>query len=67
MIGVRPAGWTKCPSVCVKNFNDAIFSDIINMINLKFCMMIVLIELYPFILLSVTLIVFEGHSRVKQV
>ena len=32
----------------------------------QLCMMVVLIELYPFIPLSVTLIVFGGHSSVKQ-
>ena len=32
-----------------------IFSDIINMINVKLCMMVVLIELYPFIPLSLNL------------
>ena len=36
------------------------------MINVKFCMMVVRIEVYPFMLLSLTLIVFEGHSNVKQ-
>ena len=35
-----------------------------NVINVKLCMMEVLTELYPFILLSVTLIVFQGHSSV---
>ena len=60
---VRPAGRL---SGCGKNFNVAIFSDTINIINVKLCMMIVLIELYPFIILSVTLIVFQGHGSVKQ-
>ena len=49
-----------------KEFNVAIFSDIINMINVKIHMMVVLIELYPFIPLSITLTVFQGHSVVKQ-
>ena len=52
-------------SVCGKNFNIVIISDTMNMINVKLCMMVVLSELYPFIPLSVTLIVFEGHSNVK--
>ena len=43
-----------------------IFSDDMNMINVTVCMMVILIELYPFIPLSVTLIVFQGHSTVKQ-
>ena len=36
------------------------------MINVKLCMMTVLIEFYPFIPLSVALIAFQGHSSVKQ-
>ena len=65
MIGVRPAGPL---SVCGEICNVAISPDIINMINVKLCMMAVLTELYPFPLmpLSVTLIAFEGHSSVKQ-
>ena len=46
-------------SICGKNFNFVIFSDTVNMINVKLCMMVVLIELYLFISLSVTLIVFQ--------
>ena len=53
-------------SVCGKNFNVAIFSVTIHMINVKLCMMVVLMELYPFIPLSVTLIVLQGHSSGKQ-
>ena len=53
-------------SVCGKTFNVAIFSDTINMINVKFCMMVVLIELCPFIPLSLTLIAFQDHSSGKQ-
>ena len=53
-------------SVCGKNFNNAILSDTMDMINVKLCMMIVLIELCPFVSLSVTLPAFEGHSSVKQ-
>ena len=64
MIGVRPAG--KLYIVCGKNFNVAIFSDSINMINVKLCIMVVLVELYPLIPLSVSLIVLQGHSNVKQ-
>ena len=52
-------------SVLGENFNIVVFSDNINMINVKFCMLVVLIESYPFIPLSVTLIVFQGHSSVK--
>ena len=63
MISVRPAGHM---SVRGKNLNVAIFSDILKIINVKLCMVVVLIEHYPFIPLSVTLIVFQGHSSVKQ-
>ena len=37
-----------------------------NMISVKLCMVAVLIELYPSIPLSLTLIVFQGHSSAKQ-
>ena len=50
----------------VENVNTGIYSDTINVINVKLCMVVVLTELYPFIPLSVTLIVFQGHSSVKQ-
>ena len=53
-------------SICGKNFNIVIFLDAINMINVKLCMMVVLIEFFPFIPLSVTLNVFQGHSSVKH-
>ena len=46
-------------TIC-KNFNIAIFSDTIDMINVKLFTMVVLIGLYLFTPLSVTLIVFEG-------
>ena len=63
MISVRPAGRL---SVCGKNFNVCnFFFDALNMINGKLCMMLVLIKLYPLIPLSVTLVVFQGHSSVK--
>ena len=58
MIRVRPAGRV---SVCSKDFNASIFSD-----TVKLFMMVVLIVLYSFIPLSVTLIGFQGHSSVKQ-
>ena len=50
----------------VKNVNIGIFSDTINIIKVKRCMNVLLIELYPFISLSVTLIVFKCHSSVEQ-
>ena len=61
MTSDRPAGRL---SVCGTNFNVAIFSDTINMRNVKLCMLVVLIELNPFIQLSVTLIVCQSHSNV---
>ena len=59
IISVRPAGRV---SVRGKNLNVANLSDTKNMINVKLCLMIVLIELYPFIPLSVNFIVFHGHG-----
>ena len=59
MISVRLAGqlvgWE---SVCGKHFNVAIFLEAIIKINVKLCMVVVLIELYSFMPLSLTLIVF---------
>ena len=49
-----------------KTFNIVIFSDTINVINVKFCMMMLLTEFYLFMPLSVTLTVTECHSSVKQ-
>ena len=50
----------------VRNFNFGIYSDTINETNVKLCMMALLIELYRFILLSVTLTIFEGHGSIRQ-
>ena len=55
--------WAGLVSTYDQNFNT-IFSNTINVINVKLCLMVVFIELYPFIPLSVTLIVF--HSSFKQ-
>ena len=44
----------------------AIFSDAINVINVKLYVSILLIELYLFIPLSATFTIFQGHSSVKQ-
>ena len=49
-----------------QNFNIVIFSDTMNMMNVKLCMMVVLTELYPFTLLSMTLIVLQGHNSLTQ-
>ena len=62
MIGVRSANHQ---SVCGKTFSVVIFSDPTNMMNVKLCMMVVLIVFYPFISLLVTVIVFQGHNRIK--
>ena len=50
----------------VENFNFGIYSDIIIVVNVNLCMMVLLIEVYLFIPLSVTLTIFQGHSNVKQ-
>ena len=50
----------------VENLNIGIFSDTINMINVKLCMMVLLIEFTLVIPLSVTLTTFQGHSIVKH-
>ena len=52
--------------VRVKNLKTRIFSDTINVINVKLCMMVLLIKLYLFISLSVTLTIFQGHSNIEQ-
>ena len=49
-----------------ENFNIGIFSDTLNMINVKLCLMVLLNELYLFIPLSMTLTIFEGHGNVEQ-
>ena len=51
-----------------KNFVVAIFSDTINVINVRlhYGNSLILTELYPLIPLSLTLIVSQVHSSVKQ-
>ena len=46
----------------VEIINTWIFSDTINVVNVKLCMMILLIELHLFIPPSMTLTIFQGHS-----
>ena len=53
-------------SVCGEDFNVAIFLDTMNIINVKYCMMVVLTELYPFIPLSVTWIYFKVKARTNS-
>ena len=43
-----------------------IYSDTINVINVRLCMVVLFIELYLFIPLWVALTIFQGHSNVKQ-
>ena len=63
MISVTPACWlADYPYVAETLLLQ--FSQTINMITVKLCMMVVLIELYPLIPLPVPLIVFQGHSSV---
>ena len=50
----------------VRNLNIWIFSDTINVINIKLCMIVLHIKLYLFMTLSMTLTLFQGHSNVKQ-
>ena len=63
MLAGHPAGRV---SVCGKNFNVAIFLDTIDIINVKLCMMVAFIEVYPFTPFSVTSIAFQGHIKIKQ-
>ena len=51
----------------VKNFNIGIFSDTINVINVKLCVMVLLMELDLFIPLPETLTIFQDHRSVKQI
>ena len=50
----------------VKNCYIGIYSDTMYVINVEVCMMVLLIELYLFIPLSVTLTIFQGNSTFKQ-
>ena len=52
-------------SELAENFNIGIYSDTINVINVKLSMMVLLIELYLIIPLSVTLSIFQGQSNVE--
>ena len=59
-------GWQPSILKWKKLNNDVIFLDTINMINVKLCMMVVLIELYPFIPILVTLTVCISRSQCGQ-
>ena len=47
----------------VENVKTGIFADAI---NIKICMMLLLLNLYLFRPLSVTLVIFLGHSNIEQ-
>ena len=65
MISVGLAGQpVDCP--VWQKFNVAIFFDTIKVINVKLCMLVLLIELYLFIPLSVALTICQGHRGVQQ-
>ena len=51
----------------VENFKTGIFSDTLIAVNVKLCKMVLLVELYLFTPLSVTLTILQGHSNVKTV
>ena len=64
-----PAGQVMVQHLMVgrgKKFNIAIFLHAVDVINVKLCVMVLLIELYLFIPLPVPMTVFEGHSIVEQ-
>ena len=50
----------------VKNFVTWIYSDNINVINVKLCLMVRLIEVYLFIPFSVTLTTFQDHTNIEN-
>ena len=67
MISVGLAGWLSVRiSIWQKLYCCNILDIIMYMISVKLSMMVVLIELFPFIPRSVTLTVFQHHSSVKQ-
>ena len=53
-------------SELVENLNIWIFSDNINVINVRLRMVVLLIEFYLFIPLSLTMAIVQGQSSVKQ-
>ena len=48
----------------VENFNTGIFPDTVNVINVKLCMTVVLIELYLFIPFSKIFTILTGYRNV---
>ena len=63
-ISVGPAG--RMIVRCGKNLNVATFLDTINVINVKFYMMVLLPGLYLSTPLSVTMTIFQGHRSVNS-
>ena len=64
-ISIRPTGQpVECPYVA-KTWTLQVSQTQKNMMNVKLSMVVELIKLYPFIALSVTFILFQGHSSVK--
>ena len=61
MISVWPA--SQLIVQCGKNLNATNFFDLINVTNVRLCMMILLIELYLFKPLSETLTILQGRSK----
>ena len=61
IVNTFEAGWV---SSRVKNFNVTICLDSRNVKNVKLCMMVLLIKLYLFISLSVSMAIFQGQSSV---
>ena len=49
-----------------QNFNIEIYSDTINVINVKLCMVALLTELYLLIPFSVTVTILQDHSSIEQ-
>ena len=47
----------------VENLNTGLYSETINVINVELCVMVLLIELYLFIPLSVALAIFQGMMK----
>ena len=50
----------------LENINIGIYPDTTTVINLKLCMIVLVIELYLFIPLSVTFAIVQGHSNFEQ-
>ena len=50
----------------VENFNIKIYSDTINVINVRVCIVNLVTELYLSTPLSVTFTIFQGHDNFEQ-